>query len=110
MSPGDRPLVWLHGEVKSPPFSEAGRREAGFLLRMLQRGENVGMPRSRPMPDIGPRCRELRVNDGDHTWRIICRVDGDAIILVDVFSKKTRTTPKSVIDTCKDRLKRYDAA
>jgi len=109
MPPGDKPLVWLHGEVKSPPFSEAARREAGFLLRMLQRGENLGMPHSRPMPDIGPRCRELRVNDEGHTWRIICRVDADAIILVDVFSKKTRSTPKAVIDTCKDRLKRYDA-
>jgi len=39
MSPSDKPLVWLHGDVKSPPFSDAARREAGFLLRMLQRGE-----------------------------------------------------------------------
>jgi phage-related protein len=109
MPSGDKPLVWLHGEVKSPPFSEAARREAGFLLRMLQRGENPGMPHSRPMPAIGPRCRELRVTDEGHTWRIICRVDADAIILVDVFSKTTRSTPKSVIDVCKDRLKRYDA-
>jgi len=37
-------LVWLHGEVRTPPFSEAARREAGLLLRRLQRGEYIGMP------------------------------------------------------------------
>jgi len=109
MARRDRPLVWLHGEVRTPPFSAAARREAGFLLRMLQQGENLGMPQSRPMPRIGPRCRELRINDQDSTWRIIHRVDDDAIVILEVFNKKTRETPQSVIDTCKDRLKRYDA-
>jgi len=75
---------------------------------MLQKGESLGMPASRPMPIIGPRCRELRVNDGDNTWRIICRGDDDAIVVVEVFSKKTRATPKTVIHACKARLKRYD--
>jgi len=27
----DKPLVWLHGEVKTPPFSKSARLEAGFL-------------------------------------------------------------------------------
>jgi len=34
----EKPLVWLHGEVKTPPFSKKARLEAGFLLRRLQRG------------------------------------------------------------------------
>ncbi len=34
----DKPLVWLSGEVKTPPFSTEARLEAGFLLRRLQRG------------------------------------------------------------------------
>ncbi|TFH43207.1 MAG: type II toxin-antitoxin system RelE/ParE family toxin, partial [Lysobacterales bacterium] len=25
----DKPLVWLHGEIKTPPFSAAARIEAG---------------------------------------------------------------------------------
>jgi hypothetical protein len=37
--PDDRPLVWLHGEVKTPPFSRAARVEIGSLLRRVQRGE-----------------------------------------------------------------------
>ncbi|HET6948326.1 MAG TPA: type II toxin-antitoxin system RelE/ParE family toxin [bacterium] len=109
MSRPGKPLVWLHGEVKTPPFSEAARREAGFLLRMLQQGEKLGMPQSRPMPGIGPRCHELRIRDAGGTWRIVYRVDGDAIVILEVFDKRTQRTPQSVIDTCKTRLKRYDA-
>ena len=71
-----RPLVWLHGEVKTPPFSKAARREAGFLFRMLQYGESL--------------------------------LDSDAVLILEVFSKKTGRTPKSVIEACIGRLKRYD--
>ena len=59
--------------------------EAGYLLRMLQAGESLSMPQSRPMPSIGPRCHELRINDKDSTWRIIYRADEDAILILDVF-------------------------
>ena len=59
----DKPLVWLHGEVKTPPLSTEARLEMGFLLRSLQKGHTIEMPRSRPMPSIGIRCHELRVDD-----------------------------------------------
>ena len=108
MSPQDKPLVWMHGEVKSPPFSKAARLRAGFLLRRLQRGEKVSLPHSRPMPTIGRRCHELRIPDEMETWRIVYRTDKDAIVIVHVFSKKTSKTPKSVIETCKARLRDYD--
>ena len=109
VSHGDRPLVWLRGEVSTPPFSAEARREAGFLLRMLQRGERLSMPQSRPMPPIGLRCHELRVRDTDQTWRIIYRLDDDAIVILHVFSKKTQRTPRTVIDKCKSLLASYDA-
>ena len=108
MSPLDKPLVWLHGEIKSPPFSDNVRLEAGLLLRRLQKGEKLAMPHSRPMPSIGARCHELRINDEDVTWRIIYRIDTDAIIILEVFDKKTNQTPKRVIDTCKDRIRIYN--
>ena len=41
MSPNDKPLVWLHGEVQTPPFSKIARLEAGYLLRALQRGAEI---------------------------------------------------------------------
>ena len=106
----DKPLVWLHGEVKTPPLSQAARLEAGYLLRRLQRGEFLSMTHSRPMPIIGPRCHEVRIKDEDGTWRIIYRIANDGIIVVEVFSKKTAATPKAVIDASKTRLKEYDDA
>lgn len=110
MSPTDKPLVWLHGEIKTPPFSRVARDEAGYLLRLLQKGEKLLMPQSRPMPSIGPRCHELRITDETVVWRIVHRIDPDAIVILEVFAKKDRKTPQLVIDTCKARLKRYDAA
>jgi phage-related protein len=104
----DKPLVWLHGEIKTPPFSKEGRIEAGVLLRRLQRGENLFLPHSRPMVAIGARCHELRVVDRDGTWRILYRTDPDAVVIADVFNKKTRATPREVIDRCRSRLLRYD--
>jgi phage-related protein len=60
------------------------------------------------MPSIGERCHELRIRDAEKNWRIIYRIDDDAILIVEVFNKSTRTTPKNVIDICKKRLSKYD--
>ena len=89
-----KPLVWLHGEIKTPPFSPEARLEAGILLRRLQNGEKLILPQSRPMPSVGSSCHELRIRDADQTWRV-------------VYSKKTATTPKQIIDTCQRRLRLY---
>ena len=84
----DKPLVWLHGDVKTPPFSVAARIESGVLLLRLQQGEKPSMPHSRPMPSIGKRCHELRIDDENATWRIVYRTDSDAIVILEVFEKK----------------------
>jgi len=77
-------LVWLHVEIKTPPFSKMARLEAGFLL--------------------------LRITDSYGDWRIIYRADSDAIIIAAVFEKKTRKTPQDVMTVSRDRLRRYDHA
>lgn len=110
MNATDKPLIWLHGEVKTPPLSPMARLEAGLLLRRLQRGELLGMPHSRPMPTIGPRCHELRIKDARVTWRIIYRIDSNAIVILEVFSKRTPRTPVSVIETCRQHIRSYDHA
>ena len=101
--------MWLGGEVKTPPFSKKARLEAGLLLRQLQRGVLLAMPHSRPMPSIGTRCYELRVRDERRDWRIVYRLDRDAIVIVEVFEKTTRTTPRRVVETAANRIKKYDA-
>ena len=77
----DKPLVWLNGEVKPPPFSESARLEAGLRLRRLQHGQILSLPQSRPMPSFGSQCHEL--------------------------SKKTQAMPPQVIETCRKRLAAY---
>ena len=108
MAPSDKPIVWLRGEVKTPPFSATARLEAGGLLRRLQNGERLSMPQSRPMPSIGVRCHELRIVDAGKTWRIVYRTDADAIVIAEVFQKTTQQTPAHVIANCARRLRLYD--
>lgn len=106
----DKPLVWLSGQVKTPPLSGEARVEAGFLLRRLQQGQTLGLPHSRPMPVVGTQCHELRINDRNQTWRVLYHVASDAVVILDVFSKKTETTPASVLDACQQRLAAFRKA
>ncbi|MDF3071746.1 MAG: uncharacterized protein K0R38_7347 [Polyangiaceae bacterium] len=95
---------------QKPAVSAEARIEAGYLMRLLQAGQSLAMPRSRPMPVIGSRCHELRIQDEKQTWRIIYRVDADAVVFADVFAKTTQTTPSAVIKNGQRRLSAYDAA
>jgi len=81
----------------------------GLLLRQLQDGEMLAMPHSRPMPSIGSRCHELRVNDERNTWRLVYRIDAYAVLILEVFAKKTKETPQHVIMDCQRRVKVYDS-
>src|SRR5258707_11946978 len=108
MAANDKALAWLRGEVKTPPFGNAARIEAGVLLRQLQRGENLSLPHSRPMPSIGSRSHELRIQDEDKSWRIIYRIESDAVVILEVFRKTKRQTPLRIIADCKRRLKQYE--
>jgi hypothetical protein len=74
MASFEKPLVWLQGEIKTPPFSSAARIEAGY----------------------------------NRIWRVIYRTDTDAVVIAEVFEKKTRKTPKSAIDRSRLRLRMYD--
>jgi len=60
------------------------------------------------MPSVGRHCHELRIQDAGRTWRIIYRLDPDAIVIAEVFSKKQQSTPATVIRVSQDRLRRYD--
>jgi len=108
--PKIKPIVWLHGEIKTPPFFKAARIESGMMLWRLQCGESLSMPQSRPMPSIGPRCHELRIVDESASWRIVYRIDSDAIVIGDIFAKKTGSTPQQAIDASKRRFRAYDEA
>lgn len=110
MNSFEKPLLILHGGIRTPPFSEEARRKVGFLLRMLQKNHQLSMPVSRPMPSIGRACHELRITDPktNISWRILYRLDPKSVIIIDIFKKKTQETPKSVLEKAKRRLREYD--
>lgn len=62
----------------------------------------------RPMPGIGLRRHELRIVDEKKSWRIVYRIDHDAIVIIEVFRKTTKQTPQRVVADCKRRLSHYD--
>ncbi len=109
MATTGKPLIWLHGGRKTPPLSSQARIETGYLLRRLQMGERLSLPHSRPIPTIGARCHEFRIDDASRTWRIVYRIDADAIVILDVFEKKTRKTPDVVVENCKRRIRLYES-
>ena len=102
----DKPIAWLRGELKTPPLSKGARIEAGTLLRRLQTGEKLSMPESRPLPTVDSRCHELRIDDiaTKIEWRIVYYMGRHAIAILDIFSKRTRKTPDSVLAQCRRRL------
>jgi phage-related protein len=89
-------------------FFNRGTIGGRFFIKKLQKGENLSLPQSRPMPIVGKRCHEIRIKDENRTWRIIYRNDNDAIILLEIFNKKTQQTPKYIIEICKKRIKDYE--
>lgn len=60
------------------------------------------------MPGVGLRCHELRVSDRDVDWRLLYRIDDDAIVIVSAFRKTTQQTPLRVLRICRNRLRQYD--
>jgi len=59
------------------------------------------------MPAIGTSCHELRVVDEKVNWRILYALRSDAVVILEVFEKKKRATPKQILDVAKRRFKKY---
>jgi phage-related protein len=94
--------------------ASACRRQAALqealCFQPLQEGRRTGLSARLVSALQTPlRCHELRINDKDKTWRIIYRLDDDAVVILEVFEKKSRKTPKHVIDVCKKRLLHYES-
>ena len=91
-------------ELEGIDFST--RKEIFELLGQLSVGVKLGMPVSRPMPIIKPGTHELRLKDRSGHLRVFYYLKHeDKIFVFHFFRKKTRTTPKSEIETAKLRLR-----
>ena len=61
------------------------------------------------MAHLRAACHELRIKNARNDWRIVYRVDADAVVIADIFAKATRKTPDRIIADC-SRLRMYDEA
>jgi phage-related protein len=104
-----KPLVW-RSEIKAPPLPRKARVELGYRLRLLQKGLLLAMPHCRPMIAIGKSCYELRLRDAGTNWRLVFRVDEDAVIVVGLFRKTSPSATGRLIAVSRRRLSEYDAA
>ena len=73
--------------------------EIGSLLMILQSGENLGEPQSKPMKSIHAKAHELRVKDKKGAYRVIYVLSiQDQILIPHAFTKKTQKTPQKEIE------------
>ncbi len=103
-----KPFVAYFEAVPAEAMSPQAKEETDALITRLQAGESLSLPQSRPMPSIGRRCHELRIQEEDGIWRVFYRVDPDAIRAVHVLWKTTQKTPQSSIELSKKRFSQVD--
>jgi phage-related protein len=83
------------------------RIDAGYLLRLVQKGHRFGPQVSEPMASIGHNCHELRLTADRSEWRVFYHVSEESVLVLGVFQKKTQTTPQRWIETCRKRLRLF---
>ena len=84
-------------------FSADARRLTGFQLRRVQHGLD---PNDwKPMPDIGPGVREIRIRtDVEHRVFYVAKFS-EAVYVLHAFEKRSRKTPKRELQLARDRLR-----
>jgi phage-related protein len=84
------------------------KKELGALLTRLQRGESIGMPDVRPMPDVHAHALEIRINDRSGRYRMLYMIQEESgILLFHAFQKKSTKTPDREKRTAQIRLKAF---
>ena len=102
-----RKIVWYKKALKNVQcFPDPVKKELGYLLFKLQRGESLAMPHSRPMPSVSKGCSELRIKSEDGAYRVfyVLMIESE-IIVFHAFKKNTQKTSSKDIDLGKKNLK-----
>jgi phage-related protein len=103
------PIQWLgssRADVRA--FPDDARIDAGWQLKLVQRGEDPDD--WKPMQSVGPGVREIRIREASGAFRIIyLAVIEDRVLVLHAFQKKTQATAKKDLDLAAQRLKRWKA-
>lgn len=98
-----KPLRFLGNSLKAlREFPADARRDAGYQLESVQRGEPPDD--FKPIPSVGKGVEEIRVWDETGTFRVIYTARlADAVWVLHAFQKKTQATAKRDIDLATSR-------
>lgn len=84
------------------------RREIGTLLMLIQSGQTLSEPQSKPMKSIHRNAHELRLKDRLGTYRVIYILNiGNIVFIPHAFTKKSQKTPTKEIELAILRLKEF---
>ena len=99
-----KPIVFLGRSLSLlRTFPDAARREAGYQLDGVQRGASPSD--WKPMSNIGPGVREIRVRIGG-AWRVVYVANrAEAVYVLHAFQKKAEQTSRQDINAIKTALK-----
>ena len=84
------------------------KKELGSVLTRLQKGESIGMPDVRPMPDISPQASEIRLSDRSGGYRALYAIRMEfGILLIHAFRKKSGKNPEREKKAARTRLEAF---
>ena len=86
---------WLHA------VPDEDRKKIGEDIRTVEFGWPIGMPVSRP---LGKGLYEVRTKLKDRIARVFFTVDGDKMVLLHGFIKKSQATPDNELAVARSRL------
>jgi len=88
-------------------LQSASKKAIGEDVKTVQFGWPLGMPL---VEKIEPYLWEVRTRIPDGIARILFTVDGNMMILLHGFVKKTRKIPHQELNTARSRLRQYQEA
>jgi phage-related protein len=86
-------------------FPDDARRDAGYELDKVQRGEE---PNDwKPMPIVGVGVREIRVSEESGAFRVMyLATRPEGVYVLHCFQKKTQKTSRRDLELAKDRFEK----
>lgn len=80
------------------------RRKVGDDIKSVEFGWPIGMPVCRP---LGKGLYEVRTNLKDTISRVLFAIEGDKMVLLHGFIKKSQTAPLGDLDLARARLQAF---
>lgn len=103
-------VVWM-GSSKDDliAFPADARREAGYQLESVQRGDE---PHDwKPMSSVGPGVREIRIREPSGAFRVMyLATRPEALYVLHCFQKKSQQTSRQDLALAKARLRAVPTA